>query len=268
MGVGCGRPGARGVLAGALASKRCSNTVSTDDAYVNGHVTFVAPRVSGQVSRVLVDDNYRVKKGALLVQLDKEPFAGSSRDQAGRRGGGRGGPGGRPGPGARTGGPGPGQSVPARARHRGRPHPDRQSASQRGDLQEPGRRPWSWRRTTSSGARSSCRAGASARKTSTSGAQAVKVDEAAVDQALQAVYATRVGLGLPAQPPKGHDLSEVPADLDQNFSAVRQALGPVDPERGPARLRPRRRGTRPRSKPSRCSASRTPRAISIASMPP
>jgi membrane fusion protein, multidrug efflux system len=33
------------------------NTVSTDDAYVNGHVTFVAPRVSGQISRVLVDDN-------------------------------------------------------------------------------------------------------------------------------------------------------------------------------------------------------------------
>src|SRR5262249_16799875 len=37
------------------------NTVSTDDAYVNGHVTFVAPRVSGQISRVLVDDNYRVR---------------------------------------------------------------------------------------------------------------------------------------------------------------------------------------------------------------
>ena len=27
------------------------NTVSTDDAYVNGHVTFVAPRVAGQVSQ-------------------------------------------------------------------------------------------------------------------------------------------------------------------------------------------------------------------------
>ncbi len=26
------------------------NTVSTDDAYVNGHVTFVAPRVAGQVN--------------------------------------------------------------------------------------------------------------------------------------------------------------------------------------------------------------------------
>jgi membrane fusion protein, multidrug efflux system len=50
------------------------NTVSTDDAYVNGHVTFVAPRVSGQISRVLVDDNYRIKKGELLAELDKEPF--------------------------------------------------------------------------------------------------------------------------------------------------------------------------------------------------
>src|SRR5271165_4292627 len=50
------------------------NTVSTDDAYVNGHVTFVAARVRGQVSRVLVDDNYRVRRGDLLVELDKEPF--------------------------------------------------------------------------------------------------------------------------------------------------------------------------------------------------
>ena len=50
------------------------NTISTDDAYVNGHVTFVAPRVKGQVVRVLVDDNYRVKKGDILVQLDKQPY--------------------------------------------------------------------------------------------------------------------------------------------------------------------------------------------------
>ena len=104
------------------------NTVSTDDAYVNGHVTLIAPRVSGQVSRVLVDDNYRVKKGALLVQLDKEPFedqvavrkaavtaaeAGLVAAQAE----------------ARVGGPGPRQSVPARPRYRRRSRPDRQSAS-------------------------------------------------------------------------------------------------------------------------------------------
>ena len=73
--------GAAGVLilAGALWFgipwvQTTLNTVSTDDAYVNGHVTFVAARVKGQVSRVLVDDNYRVRKGDLLVQLDKEPF--------------------------------------------------------------------------------------------------------------------------------------------------------------------------------------------------
>jgi membrane fusion protein, multidrug efflux system len=51
-----------------------ARTVSTDDAYVNGHVTFVAARVPGQVVRVLVDDNNRVHKGDLLVQLDKEPY--------------------------------------------------------------------------------------------------------------------------------------------------------------------------------------------------
>src|SRR5216684_1921748 len=49
-------------------------TVSTDDAYVNGHVTFVAPRVPGQVLRVLVDDNNRVHTGDLLVELDKAPY--------------------------------------------------------------------------------------------------------------------------------------------------------------------------------------------------
>lgn len=50
------------------------NTVSTDDAYVNSHFTFVAPRVAGQVSRVLVDENFRVKKGDILVQIDREPY--------------------------------------------------------------------------------------------------------------------------------------------------------------------------------------------------
>src|SRR5262245_52469154 len=49
-------------------------TVSTDDAYVNDRTTFVAPRVSGQVARVFVDDHNRVRKGDLLVQLDREPY--------------------------------------------------------------------------------------------------------------------------------------------------------------------------------------------------
>jgi membrane fusion protein, multidrug efflux system len=37
-------------------------------------VTYVAARVKGQVTRALVDDNNRVRKGDLLVELDKEPF--------------------------------------------------------------------------------------------------------------------------------------------------------------------------------------------------
>jgi membrane fusion protein (multidrug efflux system) len=53
---------------------RAFNTVSTDDAYVNGYVTFVAPRVSGQVAKVLVDNNNRVKKGDVLAELDPEPY--------------------------------------------------------------------------------------------------------------------------------------------------------------------------------------------------
>src|SRR6516164_2831102 len=73
--------GALGVLALAAALifgvpwiRLTLSTVSTDDAYVNGHVTFVAARVGGQIARVLVDDNNRVHKGDLLAELDKEPY--------------------------------------------------------------------------------------------------------------------------------------------------------------------------------------------------
>jgi len=41
----------------------CAHTVSTDDAYVNGHVTLVAPRVSGQVKCVLVDEQRPRQEG-------------------------------------------------------------------------------------------------------------------------------------------------------------------------------------------------------------
>src|SRR5262249_1008464 len=46
--------------------------------------------------------------------------------------------------------------------------------------------------------------------------QTVKIDEAAVEQALQTVYAQRVSLGLVSQPPKGQELTDVPDNLDQN----------------------------------------------------
>src|SRR5689334_17701451 len=62
------------ILWGVPAVVRTLSTVSTNDAYVNGHVTFVAPRVPGQVARVLAEDNNRVRQRDLLVELDKEPY--------------------------------------------------------------------------------------------------------------------------------------------------------------------------------------------------
>ena len=146
------------------------NTVSTDDAYVNGHVTFVAPRVLGQVTKVLVDDNQRVKKGDLIVQLDKEPYqvqvnikkatvVAAERDLVAAEAQAR------------------GQVAQTRLNHF--KAPTRPSGTSRLPADPPTsalswplstaeRRLWSWRVPTSSGAKSWPLAGVSAKKNSTS----------------------------------------------------------------------------------------------------
>lgn len=43
---------------------------STDDAFVEAHVANVAPRIAGQVLRILVKDNQTVAAGDVLVELD------------------------------------------------------------------------------------------------------------------------------------------------------------------------------------------------------
>lgn len=47
---------------------------STDDAYVRADFTLVAPRVNGQITRVLVDDHETVKAGQLLAEIDDRDF--------------------------------------------------------------------------------------------------------------------------------------------------------------------------------------------------
>jgi membrane fusion protein (multidrug efflux system) len=47
---------------------------STDDAFLEGHVVAVSPRVTGHVLRVHVGDNQEVKEGDLLVELDPRDF--------------------------------------------------------------------------------------------------------------------------------------------------------------------------------------------------
>ena len=49
----------------------------TEDAYVTAHYANVAPRVAGQVDRVLVDDNQPVRAGTLLATLDPRDYATS-----------------------------------------------------------------------------------------------------------------------------------------------------------------------------------------------
>ena len=47
---------------------------STDDAYIEGHIVQVSPRVMGHVLKVLVNDNQVVKAGDPLVELDPADF--------------------------------------------------------------------------------------------------------------------------------------------------------------------------------------------------
>ncbi len=47
---------------------------TTDDAYVGGNVTVMAPKVNGFVDRVLVQDNQRVSANQVLMRLDSRDY--------------------------------------------------------------------------------------------------------------------------------------------------------------------------------------------------
>jgi len=199
------------------------HTVSTDDAYVNSYVTFVAPRVAGQVEKVLVEDNNRVKKGDVLVQLDPEPYrvkvaisqasvnAAQSNltvAQAEVRG----------------------MMAKARSLRFKLEHAiedvDNQLATLRQRVAT-----WEQSKATLALAQSEFdRAEKLRAKKVTSEEEydqkleAIDVAKAQVTQALENVYQQRVALGLPLMPPSGANLADAPADLDQTFSSVRQAL--------------------------------------------
>ena len=198
------------------------STVSTDDAYVNSHVTFVAPRVAGQVAKVLVDDNNRVKKGDILVVLDKEPFevqvnikkaaldnaqANLVAEEATIRG----------------------QVASARSARFKLLHTtedvDNQIALLRANVAALEKAKASLdlaqrefdRYKQLLATRVASKEEYDQRKTTLDGAQA------AVVQANENVIQTRVTLGLPATPANGKPLTDVPADLGQTFSSVQQA---------------------------------------------
>jgi membrane fusion protein, multidrug efflux system len=195
------------------------NTVSTDDAYVNGHVTFVAPRVAGQISRVLVDDNNRVHKGELLAELDKQPFqdavavkqAAVDTAAANLRA-------------AKA----TARDIEAQARAR---RWGLQNAVQdvdnkiallharvaaldksKADLTLAQADFYRAQRLQGTPAESRQEFDRAQRALSTASAQ--------VTESLAEVYQVRASLGLPAQPDDGKGLDQVPPDLDQTFSSV------------------------------------------------
>jgi membrane fusion protein, multidrug efflux system len=198
------------------------NTVSTDDAFVNGHVTFVAPRVPGQISRVLVDDNNRVHKGDLLAALDKEPYrVAVSEKQA-----------------AVDTANADLQAAVAVARAI-----EAQAMSQRWNLQR------AVEGVDSQVALLHARVAAIDKSKAAltlaqldfdRAKQLVARDDvpraeydrrqavlttagAELTQTLAEVYQIRVSLGLPAQPDGGGNLGQVPPDLDETFSSVLEA---------------------------------------------
>jgi len=206
--------------------QKALNTVSTDDAYVNGHVTYVAPRVSGQVANVFVEENNVVRKGDLLVELDSEPYqvelniAQATVDAA------------------------KAELVAAKAQVNGLQAQVRsyqfnmkhamedvhnKVAELRATIAELDTAKAKQARATADYQRAlslqKANPGAISRQDIDQYQEAYRVAAAQITQALEHVRQLRVSLGLPAIPPSGDDLAQVPADLDQTFSGVREVQG-------------------------------------------
>ncbi len=194
-----------------------------DDAYVNSYVTFVAPRVSGQVAHVLVDDNNRVKKSDVLVEIDPEPYRvqfaikqaavdsaqaelvvsqATVRSQIGQT-----------------------RGLRFKLQH-AIEDVDNQVALIRARVAT-----WEQSKATQvlgqaefERAKKLLETKVSSKEEFDQKREQLDVASAQVKQALENVYQARAALGLPAQPPEGASLTDVPANLDQTFSSVRQAL--------------------------------------------
>ncbi|MBV9125390.1 MAG: HlyD family secretion protein [Planctomycetes bacterium] len=199
------------------------NTVSTDDAYVNGHVTYVASRVAGQVARVLVEDNQRVQKGDLLVQLDKEPFqvqVALKRDAV------------QVAEANLTAAESKARSLEALL---GSQLWKLRNASEQVDAQiaqlqvqaatlRTQEATFDRARADYERATTLLRTHAISREDFDQREQQYRVAQASVVQAHAAIHQTRVALGLAPEPGTGQSLTDVPPNLNQTFSAVRTAL--------------------------------------------
>ena len=56
---------------------------TTDDAFIDGHVAMVSPKISGQVAELLITDNQLVKKDDILVKIDPRDYEARLRQAVG-----------------------------------------------------------------------------------------------------------------------------------------------------------------------------------------
>lgn len=63
-----------GSFYGLRALSRSHAYETTDDAFTEGHIVSISPRVAGQISAVHIVENQEVKKGDLLVEIDPKDY--------------------------------------------------------------------------------------------------------------------------------------------------------------------------------------------------
>jgi membrane fusion protein (multidrug efflux system) len=62
------------IAVSAFIIEYSSHFQSTDDAYVENHTVQVAPKVSGQIIKVLIKDNQQIKTGELIAIIDDADY--------------------------------------------------------------------------------------------------------------------------------------------------------------------------------------------------
>src|ERR1039457_4193689 len=81
IGIGLGVIAA---VAGGLYYLHSRNYESTDNAFIEGDVIQVSPRVAGQMVRVYVQDNQHVNGGDLIAEIDARDYAARAAEASAR----------------------------------------------------------------------------------------------------------------------------------------------------------------------------------------
>ena len=196
--------------------------VTTNDAYVDSHVTYVAPQVAGKVDKVLVEDNNRVHKGDILVEIDKHPFQvqvdiytaalGSAKADL--------------------------MSTTAQVKsdeanalslfyklNNAVENVDSQVAELRQDIAALNQAEATLNLAKSDFARAQTlfKGDVTSHQSFDTSKEQLRVSQSKYNQALQALNSVRLGLGLPSADTNSPDLARIPEGLNRTFSGVQEA---------------------------------------------